>query len=973
MKFLTLTLKNDSIRGYDFVNGEGDLSAEEITDSLEGVLFGNDALFEGEILFTAEYGDKVYAVKRDFASGEITVSCDGDVLSKAKANAVVDGLAALGKKQWKESLSPVDTDAFLKDCADYVEKRLAAMGFDVEELERRSLSYATERDRALSQVEALDELVADESFRLTLDEKIRRAEGIKAELDDLFDAEQAAEAQKADVKKAQLLREELAKEEEKEEDVARLKERLAQNAERKALLPVYKRVKELDEEVKAADEELQQVTKDLDFAESELTKDKALAEEKQKNYAYYGERVNALREEFYKLLEENDDGAVSAAIVEKMGETDNTGVLSAFVEYDKRFIELAKDLVSSRLDYKKRRSIREGIAFETTLEDKRDQLRVINDALRAKKALADVLKPGDEEGNDDFLALYRAKVLCDVYRSEIAAEENKIRENEAAQKKIDEDVAALEKAQSAVATYVERATQKCNELSDRLTGVAARKSFCADVTEMEYGAICPVCNNRITDKADHAHEIDKLTLTEKKLTEELTASRAALTEYSEKSLGINLRLGQLREKRRLSAVYVDSLNASVGRKQDAIKELLAKTGAADLSDLDKKCASSVKGGNAALLSLLSDKLSSLSEETEELQKQADSLKTEIAAMEEDYQNEILPELDGKRAYDYLEEIVAAEQDEDEKIAELLSVDNARSQYLDDLVSGGDPTRVIRAANEVFHEVLSDVRRNEELLQKALDEYDELNKLIEQKTDEFNQKLARADELLAIVESGKKRAEELLSFSHAERIDDETYESLEKELLPEETEEKYAYAIHEHEYLKKSLRAKIDALPTEDAEETTASSDREEKIAEYDALKEEIAADEKTLAASEAAFSLAARKAQVCDELLHKYELTKKLADGEVSDVILPVLNDVLSIVGEKSVAAADGLGIKFVKKAGKGEKAVSLDDTTLAVALNCALNYVTALACGRDAVRFVTVDKRGEEEEAAKKYGVIEL
>ena len=492
---------------------------------------------------------------------------------------------------------------------------------------------------------------------------------------------------------------------------------------------------------------------------------------------------------------------------------------------------------------------------------------------------------------------------------------------------------------------------------------------------MEYGAICPVCNNRITDKSDHAHEIDKLSLLEKKLTEDLTASRAALSEYAEKSLGINLRLGQLKEKRRLSAVYVDSLNASVGRKQDAVKELLAKTGAENLTDLDKKCSSSIKGGNAAVLSLLADKISSFTAETQALEEQADALKEEIAAMEEDYKNEILPELDGKRAYDYLEEIVGAEKDEDEKFAELLAVDNARGQYAEDLIAGGDPSRVIHAANEVFHEILADVRRNEDLLQKALDEYDELNKLIEQKTDEFNRDLARADELLAAVESCKKRAEELLSFAHAERIDAEAYEALKQEILPEETEEEYANAIQEHEYLLKSLRAKVAALPTEEETEADDSPEREKKLDEYNALIEKIEKGKKALAASDAAFALAADKAKICDELLHKYELSKKLADGEVSDVILPVLNDVLVAAGEKCVAAADGLGIKFVKKAGKGEKTVSPDSLgdNLAVALNCALNYVTSLACGRDSVRFVTVDKRGDEEEAAKKYGVIEL
>ena len=121
MKFLTLTLKDDdAVRGYDFATGEGDLTPEEIIEAIEHVLFGNDALFDGQILLTAKYDGNNFVVKRDFAEDKVEVTHAGEVLSRSQASEVLDGLAALGKKQWKEYLSPVDADAFLHDCADYV-------------------------------------------------------------------------------------------------------------------------------------------------------------------------------------------------------------------------------------------------------------------------------------------------------------------------------------------------------------------------------------------------------------------------------------------------------------------------------------------------------------------------------------------------------------------------------------------------------------------------------------------------------------------------------------------------------------------------------------------------------------------------------------------------------------------------------------------------------------------------------------
>ncbi|MBR1747646.1 MAG: hypothetical protein IJ735_05495, partial [Clostridia bacterium] len=926
MKFLTLTLKDDdAVRGYDFATGEGDLTPEEIIEAIEHVLFGNDALFDGQILLTAKYDGNNFVVKRDFAEDKVEVTHAGEVLSRSQASEVLDGLAALGKKQWKEYLSPVDADAFLHDCADYVEKRLAAMGFDREELERRSLSYATERDRALSQVEILDELVAEDDVKTELHQAKMRAEALRAEIAESDAAAQADAERTAAANRADELNAELQSELAKEEDINRFAERLKSNESLKAALPVYARVLELQKLAAESNEELRTLTADLESAETDLNKDKALAEEKKKNYTYYSDRVNALRDEFYTLLNENDaDGAVTSAILEKMGETNGADALNAFVEWDKKFYFLAKDLSATRLDYKKRRSIREGIAFETTMEDMETQIKTIEDAIRARKDLTEALKSDrKEEGEEDFLTLYRAKILCDVYRAEIAAEENKIRENETAQRKIDEDILALEKAKSALELYMERSSKKNDELTDRLTGVAARKSFCTDVSEMQYGAICPVCNNRITDKAEHLREIEKLAATEARLTSDLTAGREALQKYSEKALSVNMRLGQLREKKRLSVVYVDSLNASVGRKQDLVKETLEKTGAKDLDDLAKKCAAGAKGDGEALLSLLAKRIEGLNGETERLEKQAESLRATVSDMRDSYEDEILPSLDGKRAYDFLETIVADEQTEDEKFAELIKADDERSKYLDEIITGGDPARVVRAANQVFSEVVSDIRRNEELLQKSLDEYTELNETIAEKTEDFNKRLARADEILSRIEIDRQRADELLAFVHADAIDEDAYAALQKDLLTDDEVAAYKKAIDEYDYRVTYLKKSIEDLPFGD--ETPDVSGRQEKVAELNALATRIAELEKVVATSEAAFSLAMRRTEECDKLLEKYELTKKLADGEVSDVILPVINDALTAAGETVVATTDGLGLSFVKKGNKGDKTVSAD------------------------------------------------
>lgn len=974
MKFLYLTLKtNDAARGYDFLTGAGDLTAAEITESLEHVLFGNDALFDGEIVLSAEYDGKVYAVNRNFASGEIKVETDERVLSKPVAEALVDELAGLGKKQWKEALAPVDADAFLSDTADYVEKRLAAMGFDAEELERRSLSYATERDRALSQVEILDELVADENLSLSLAEHKREASELQQKLDEI--AATKTDADRAEIAaRSEQLNEQLRQELSRQNDIDAIEEKLKKNALLTQALPVYARALELRNSAAEAEKELAALTKELDAAEKTIDEEKALAENKKQEFTAYSEKVDALRKEFYSLLDENNtDNAISQAILAKMGDEGSESALASFVEWDKRFCDIARNLAENRLDYGTRRSVREGVAFETALSDIDEHLKTIEETITARKELADSLRVDDNvEDTADVLTLYRAKTLCDVYRSEIAAEEKKIQENEEAQKQYDEDLEALEKAQVAADLYIEKATAKCNELTDRLTGVYARKSFCADVNEMELGMICPVCNSRITDKTEHLQEIEKLNYTEEKLSTELQETRASLEDHVKKSSEINARLAQLREKKRLSAVYVDSLNGSIGRKQDAMKELLDSTGAADFVDLKKKCASGAKAGDVAFFALLNENLDRFAAETEELEKTAAELRATKEAMQEDYDRQIAPDLDGVKAYEYLDTIVGAEQDEDKLFAELLAADDARSQYLDNIVTGGDPARVVHAANEVFREVLDEIRSNEKILDDAIAEYSEMVRGIDQKTDDFNQKLARADDLLLAVTTQKKCADELLDAYKVADLDEQKFAALQDDLLTDEQVKQYESALSEHDFVVKSLRSKIAALPEGSDDK---AGEKEEILNAYRALSEIIADEEKKIAVSDAAYRLAAVRTETCDELLNQYELTKKLADGEIVEVILPVLNETLTLAGEKATAVADGLGIKFIKSGNKEKELApdALDGTALLVALNCALNFVTGLACGKETLRFVAVDKRGDEIAAAQQFGVVEL
>ena len=182
MRFLTLTIKDDeTVKSYDFTNGSGDLSPLDVMDGLEFGLFGNDALFGGEIAITAEYDDRTYVVCRDFAKGYASVTENGEPLSPEKSQLLLANLAGLGWKQWRKNTEPTDYNAFLTDFSSYVTKYLSSLGFTAEELEWRSEAYDRKNDRILAQVEVLDELV-DDTLEAKAEEKMQALHALDSEL-----------------------------------------------------------------------------------------------------------------------------------------------------------------------------------------------------------------------------------------------------------------------------------------------------------------------------------------------------------------------------------------------------------------------------------------------------------------------------------------------------------------------------------------------------------------------------------------------------------------------------------------------------------------------------------------------------------------------------------------------------------------------------------------------------------------------
>ena len=977
MRFLTLTVKDDdSVKGYDFTSGEGDLSFSAVVEALEYALFGNDALFGGEIILTAEYEDNNYVLKRDFSRGTALVTLDGGLLSPEKTQLLLSNLAGVGQKQWRKNNEPTDYAAFLSDFSSYVEKYLSALGFTSEELEWRSEAYDRKNDRILAQVEVLDELV-DENLSSRVEEKRKALRLLNEELASMAPSEDAGrEDAVTQLSELEERLNALRNEAESYADKTAALEKSRRHANSDAILH---RIDDLKSEMEELDAELSPLTAELDEKEHEIDEKKLAYEESKKEFDDYDARANALREEFFKMVEENKStGEITAAVLEKTDAQDDEMMLKEFNNWNDKFNALAKELKETHVAFEKRRSIREGLAFETALEDMESELSLLNADIDEKdqliKSIEEELKTDAPDGEADFVTLYRYKVLYDVYRSEISAEEKKIRENESARRKYSEDIAALEKASDGIRDCIRQCEEKIAELIDRITGVKTRISFCSDVDEMEYGDVCPVCKGRITDKADHALELTSLNVSLKKLESELDDNRTLLKEYEDKALSVGARLAQLKEKDRISSVFIDSLNASVERKQTEQNEMLSSVKAENYSDLERLCHNAAKSGGSgpdglASIAFLKEKLSGLTEQKEANELKAKELKEKIDEMREAYETEILPPMDGNRAYSLIEEAVATESREDEIIAGLLDADSQRNIFLSYLMmSDSAAPRLVNATASVFVEIAEEIKRNDILRKDAIEKMQSCDEVIKALNDEFNEKIARADELLAKIEGDKLCIKELTELVGENNADTTVYSEEEAKAIEEDITEYYAKV----RYLEERISEIKSALPEEDFDKEAY----ENKQSEIEVLAAELADAEKRLAVSTAAVDLACAKTEKCDVLIKNSEAVKRLADDDVVDVIMPIINDALYLSGESVTASADGLGIKFSTASKKGPKTVNpddIDENVLHVAIDCALNYVLRLATDKETTRFLSVEKRGEEVLAATKYGVVLL
>lgn len=1017
MKLLTLEIKNfEGVNAYyDFTAAANVKNPDVAVNGLKSLLFGNETVFSGEIILNALLGDNRYTVVRNFASGTEVYSGENK-LDDSEAAAVLDELAAISRSRWEANAAPCDETAFLSDTDDYVKGFLSAMGYDREELDKVGSAYRNDYTVTVAQVEALDELVYGNVLDSSLEDKLAEKEKLAARMEELEEAKNAC------------LRNEILKEAEadiakkiesaaKSDVFAAREARLAEYRSIGADLQVYGEAEKLREEAEKLRGELDEKTSELEFLEKDLASSAASLEEKKDNYAFYNDKVVSLTAEADALIEgletgysANEEARSEESVSEEKAEenaidADAESAYASFTEWNEKYLSVYDKLSSVKYDYLKRRSVREGVAFETMLDDKRERLTTLEGFISSQRAEIAALQreiaateeiiasEGDDALSDTDakrMKLFKSKILCNTLSVDISAAQQKIRYNKDARKGYAEDIEALTKAKEALNEYVASCETRKNKVTDRLVGIKARMAFCKEVDDMEYGAVCPVCHNRISDKTELGMENARLSSSYAKYNEELKSNLSVLAEYHVKLERIDERLGQLRERDRLCEVYIESLEASRDAKTTALNGLLKDADCPTVQALEKAFTESdaefarANGASATdkvflhqHVTFLKNRIAAVAEGIAPFVDEAENLAREINEMGLSYDEDIAPSLDGRSAYDFLEEIVSDEKTEDELFAQLKEADEKRNLYLSYLLEHGAAVgnEAAAAKGKAVAATFAEIRRNEELRRKALEEISLVGDELAKKQADFEASVKIADEIYEKINALENRISELLSADREEPLpepDEKTVTELKEAYDEEELNRLSAeQAQAENELL--SLHYTAEYLAGQIGNETFDAAEYEETKAALAALNEEIAALTEKKAVSAAATALAEKKAALCQQLSLKAQMTDALADGDCLAVVVPTINGFLSAAGEKAEVAADGNGLKFLSSDRKNTEA-ELSEDVIKTAINCALNKILSLAVGKDTVRFANLDRPVDSVcSAASEYGVIIL
>ena len=628
-------------------------TGEDLKKYLKRAFFGSDTVTKGDVTFTFELNGKTYVLKRDFATGEVTLTKNGQKVPKRETKDLLKTFVPMDEKTFSDFLSAgkhASYEGVTTDVNKFTEDFLLKDGLNKETAEKSADGYKEKIDDLNLVLDELKDFTADEGkLREDLAEADEEIRSIRKDAERLQELITAGTIYANNFEKLSQAKEALAEEEKKNGEAEAAKERLARSNELKEHFGLISAVSDVDEEIATITSDLEGKEEELTTLRAEIVAGEKVLKKKEEAFLEATKRIQALNQAFDEMIAKNKADGRSLTYASHLTEEnyhDDDGKIAELKELKESLLadkqETDAALSSKRAEYAEkkqdaeyRKAIREGACFEITIESKMQYLETVKASLEKDKLLLRKLQAEYNRNMEELAicesnyaavfgsgtdskqslnqlirdyndlerikqSLYRNQILSATLLQDVNAIDKKIGENLDARATATENKVALESAKGTLVAYMEKCKAAIDKKTEERSVVLAELKFYEDLDTLEYGSRCPVCSAPVSNKADAEKKAAELKKKEADLKKELDRLYGIQKEYEEKLSSIVLSLGSYESTIASNTRYVESLNATKTAKLTALKKIYAENhvqGHAELTrDLEQTVADIARYG-----------------------------------------------------------------------------------------------------------------------------------------------------------------------------------------------------------------------------------------------------------------------------------------------------------------------------------------------------------------------------------------
>lgn len=872
--------------------------AEKIRTGIICALFDDDSVKQGKVGFSFISRNNKYVIERNLDEGKIslTINDDAPVTSEILVDKALLEILGVGKEKFVKYMEPEKGifQNLIKDRDKFISDIMEKFSIKEKELKEKQSFLEKESENLAIYLNYLDayrkEDLVPENKILLLREEIEKLKSRFSENEKNINAANQAEK---DLALKEGLKENLASLKSNSDDINSYKDILekCKDAEGK-LLPARKNVsvKNENENIMA---KIAQTSKTYEELENEIEADGIILSELSEQVLSYNEKISAEHNKFISYSSENLDlkdplSPFNKELSSYYTETDKEIELLK-EKKDEFLIELedllgeigdvASKLFEEKYPHNRKKALRDGMVIETKLAEKEMFTAELNNAvIRYKERISDLdniisynenvienakAKVESEIGREVLFEtlynefnekekerqeLYRNQIMASTLMREIKSIDDKIYENEVAQRSFIEDLRALENAKKTLVGYMARIDEKLASLEEKLVVAVSQKKYYDTIASTSYGDNCPVCNSQVLDKNDFSTESARADKAFQEISLEKNKAQEVKKDYNAQLDKINLRLGELSSRVNTSSVYLESLIQTKESKIDLSKKIFEQSGVKNIADL------------TALLDAAIKKVAMCANEIAEV-KNADAIrelasraimdaKSEIRKIEEVFiphinvvlekskqdmaslrlsLEKLMPELNERSAMSQSKDIDRSEEIEDTLNAKLDSLYNKKAQLSEkileieaDILSKSYRENIKVSKNgetlsyselisslikDKYEKYFTDLKTAEDERQDILSKCE----ILKTDMDAKIQKMSAAEKELAALNAQKDANEEYIKFLTELTGTENGIEELEKTIIDAEQKRELELKIANFEDSRKNLECHIKAL------------------------------------------------------------------------------------------------------------------------------------------------------------------